>query len=845
MPNLAHRPFHGTDPAKYGAQAEPAVLQNEEGLLQRKFDLKDTLKLDTNKEMEPWDYVSWATKAAILSELADRTESSEVEARAVVESPVLPHIYKSITPAVLELEPCEQLVFLLDDKHSDVIREATATLSCLSQWVDGAKGVVDAKALDHVLRLLKSPNLDTRESASKLVGRIASHKSTARAVFKLNPSVQLVSLLGGEDSLVPWVTYALSQIAQWVDGVKGVVDAKVLDHVLGLLKSPNPVTQEWASKLVGRVANHKSTAPAVLKLNPSVQLVSLLSGEDSLVHWVMHALSRIAKWVEGAKDVVDAKVLDHVLRLLESPNLDTREWASTLVGWIASHESTAPAVLKLNPSVQLVSLLGGEDSLVTSVMNTLFHIAKWVDGAKGVVDAKVLDHVLRLLESPNLDTRELASKLVGNLTSHKSTAPAVLKLNLSVQLVSLLGGEDSLVPWVTYALSQITRWVDGAKDVVDAKALDHILRLLESPNPDTREWASELVGKVASHESTAPAVLKLNPSVQLVSLLGGEDSLVHSVMYTLSQIAQWVDGAKGVVDAKALDHILRLLESPNPDIRKWASKLVGQVASHESTTPAVLKLNPSVQLVSLLDGEDDLVPSVTYALTQIAQWVDGAKSVVDAKVLDHVLRLLRSPNPDTREQASILVGNLACHESTALAVLKLNPSVQLVSLLGGEDSLVHWVTFALSQIARWVDGAKGVVDAKALDHILRLLESPDPYTQRWASKLVGRVASYKSTAPAVLELEPCEKLVSLLDNKHFGVIREATVALTYLSRWVDGAKGVVDAKALDHVLRLLESPNPVTQEWASQLVAWVTSHESTAPAVLKLNPALQLVSLLG
>jgi hypothetical protein len=58
MLNLVHHPFHGTDPAKYGVQAEPAVLQNEEGLrpgemLQRKFDLKGTLKPDTDKDMEP------------------------------------------------------------------------------------------------------------------------------------------------------------------------------------------------------------------------------------------------------------------------------------------------------------------------------------------------------------------------------------------------------------------------------------------------------------------------------------------------------------------------------------------------------------------------------------------------------------------------------------------------------------------------------------------------------------------------------------------------------------------------------------------------------------------------
>jgi hypothetical protein len=70
MTNLAHHPFHGTDPAKSGVQAEPAAFQNEEDLrpgeiLQRKFDLKGTLKPDTDKEMEP--YVEKLTLNCTLS----------------------------------------------------------------------------------------------------------------------------------------------------------------------------------------------------------------------------------------------------------------------------------------------------------------------------------------------------------------------------------------------------------------------------------------------------------------------------------------------------------------------------------------------------------------------------------------------------------------------------------------------------------------------------------------------------------------------------------------------------------------------------------------------------------
>ncbi|KAJ7880387.1 armadillo-type protein [Mycena olivaceomarginata] len=191
-------------------------------------------------------------------------------------------------------------------------------------------------------------------------------------------------------------------------------------------------------------------------------------------------------------------------------------------------------------------------------------------------------------------------------------------------LVSLLGDEDSVVYQATYTLSQIAQWVDGAKGVVDAKALDHVLRLLESPNPDTREWASNLVGWVASHESTAPAVVKLNPSVQLVSLLGGEDYVVSWATYTLSQIACWVDGAKGVVDAKALDHVLRFLKSPKSNTREWACYLTGNLASHESTAPAILQLKPIPQLESLLQDPDPLIrDNAISALEAIRQWPDG------------------------------------------------------------------------------------------------------------------------------------------------------------------------------------------------------------------------------
>jgi hypothetical protein len=79
----------------------------------------------------------WATKAAILEELADRIFVSEGKARAVVDSPVFHHIweilaspdarargsacwllgllawYEFAKPSIVEARGCEQLVALL------------------------------------------------------------------------------------------------------------------------------------------------------------------------------------------------------------------------------------------------------------------------------------------------------------------------------------------------------------------------------------------------------------------------------------------------------------------------------------------------------------------------------------------------------------------------------------------------------------------------------------------------------------------------------------------------------------------------------------------------------------
>ncbi|KAJ6531053.1 hypothetical protein B0H19DRAFT_1082036 [Mycena capillaripes] len=103
-------------------------------------------------------------------------------------------------------------------------------------------------------------------------------------------------------------------------------------------------------------------------------------------------------------------------------------------------------------------------------------------------------------------------------------------------------------------------------------------------------------------------------------------------MYTLCQVAASLDGVPANVDAKTVDNILELLDSPNPDIHKWTCLLVGRLAGHDSTALAVLDLKPCLQLVTLLhfliqisDEHPEVIAAATFTLSQIACWLDGSQ----------------------------------------------------------------------------------------------------------------------------------------------------------------------------------------------------------------------------
>ncbi|KAJ7182506.1 armadillo-type protein [Mycena crocata] len=283
----------------------------------------------------------------------------------------------------------------------------------------------------------------------------------------------------------------------------------------------------------------------------------------------------------------------------------------------------------------------------TAILSDLEKKALMAENAEAVAASPILIQLPKLLESSHQDVRRRTCWLVGRLAFHESTEAAVSGAIFCPLLLALLWDKDTdVLIGATYALSQISRWPNGAHSIINGDALGQIARLLESPNAEVRRWTCWIVARIAAHEPNVVTILRAIPCQRLVSLLENDNiEVVVGAIYAISQITAWPEGAQAAVNARVLTHVIDLLASAHYQVRRSTCWMLGRLALHERTAILALRQLYCEKLVALLQDSDmDVRIGATYALAKITRWPDGVAAALAANAQQHVAELLASPN---------------------------------------------------------------------------------------------------------------------------------------------------------------------------------------------------------
>ncbi|KAJ7224886.1 armadillo-type protein [Mycena rebaudengoi] len=350
------------------------------------------------------------------------------------------------------------------------------------------------------------------------------------------------------------------------------------------------------------------------------------------------SVSQISNDLNGARAVMDANALNFVPDLLQSPNSQVRRNSCWMLGRLAFRDFAVESVLAVTPCARLVSLLRDTEILVVGAATwALSHISSHLNGAKAVIDANALDFVPDLLQSPDSEWSQSGGD--------------AMRAPCGSAFILVVGA-------ATWALSEISRDLNGARAVMDANALSFVPDLLQSPDSEVRTHACCMLGGLAFRDFAVESVLAVTPCALLVALLFDTEILVvGAATWALSHISSHLNGAKAVMDANALDFVPDLLQIPNSQVRCDACWMLGRLAMHNF---AVLAVQPCARLVALLRDTDVLViRGAIFALSQIGCNKQGVEATMDATALDSLPALLQDPSFGIQRYACIMMGQVA------------------------------------------------------------------------------------------------------------------------------------------------------------------------------------------
>ncbi|KAJ7226175.1 hypothetical protein C8J57DRAFT_1585978 [Mycena rebaudengoi] len=496
-----------------------------------------------------------------------------------------------------------------------------------------AIAVVEANVLDSVGRLLRSRPADLYRHIFSMLENLASHECTATAVVRMIPFDLLEALWRKSvDDIAPVDVLA----TRWED----LVTAKLLD-------SPrNSIAEATCGSLVALVCD---------------------SNMPQVANGALWALSRVPhlKFPPATAGVsVQAKLLDHIVDMLEAPN--TAKWRYPLIFQILSH-------LALNDE----------------------------SGAVAVVEANVLNSAEKLLRSSPADLYQHVFPVLDSLASHESTAMAVFHilpfdlLGACLQFTNssskCVDDTDVLATWWGFLVT--TKLLDAPRKATAEATCGSLVALIcNSDRPQVADGALWALSRVP-HLNFPPVTTRLSVEANLLAHIEGMLETPNTTIWRYPVIFQILShlafhhesSAVAIVETNVLSSVEKLLQSRTTDLYEHIFPMLESLASHESTATTVLDMHLYDLLVALWRKHfnfDDFRPSLAINV--------GGLHSFNSEIELSTYRLLQA-----------LVG----HEATVHAVLAIVPLQDIIALTcygflcsSNEDYEVHELVIETLQL---------------------------------------------------------------------------------------------------------------------------------------------------
>uniref|UniRef100_A0A8C0EXK2 Armadillo repeat containing 3 n=1 Tax=Bubo bubo TaxID=30461 RepID=A0A8C0EXK2_BUBBB len=341
-------------------------------------------------------------------------------------------------------------------------------------------------------------------------------------------------------------------------------------------------------------------------------------------------------------------------------------------------------------------------------------------------------------------------------------------------------------------------------------AVEHLYKLISHEDPVVRRNAIMVFGIMASNHDVRKLLRELDVTNSLISQLAPEEDVVIHEFATLCLAHMAVEYTTKVqiFEQGGLEPLIRLLGSPDPDVKKNSVECIYLLVQDFQSRAAVRALNVIPPLLELLKSEYPVIQLLALKTLEVISKDRETRIILgESKGLDCLLKIL-----ETNEFSDLHVEALAVLANCLEDVHTL----QLIHQTGGLKKLLSFV---------------GV--------------STVPSIQKNAAKAITR-AAYDSENRKILNQEEVEKcLINLLEVDNDGVKVAASQAISAMCENL-ASKRAFGLQGIPQLVQLLSSDNEEVKEAAVTALANLTAASpSNASAVAEAEGIEPLVNTLN
>ncbi|XP_075067327.1 armadillo repeat-containing protein 3 [Mixophyes fleayi] len=488
------------------------------------------------------------------------------------------------------------------------------------------------------------------------------------------------------------------------------------------------------------------------------------------------------------------------------------------------------AIESKNAETAVLMLQSPEEEILAKTCDALYKFAGKGDENKlKLLGLGALESLSKLISHEDKTVRRNATMVCGIMASHNDVRRLIQKLDIIPLLIARLAPEEEVVvhEFATLCLAYMAMEYTSKARIFDLNGLEHLIRLLGSPDPDVQKNSVECIYLLAQDFQSRSAICEQNAVPPLLGLLTSDYPAIQLLsLKALSSVSCEAECRLALKENQALDHLLKILEAKElNDLHVEALSIIANCLEDVDTVQLLLQSGGLKKILTFAETSPlpDIQRNAAKAIAKSAHNAENRKFFHEQETEKTLVNLLLTDN-DGVKVAALQAVSVMCTNAASKDLFNKHGIPQIIHLLNKDNADVREAaTFALANLTTdCPSNASAVAEADGIDALINLMSDKKDEVIANACTVLISMAAQESLRLIILTHGVMHAVVEPLQSANNVVLSKAALTLAAVACDVDARAEFRNAGGLVHLVKLLHSNHDEVRRnacWATAVCA--------------------------